>query len=80
MLVTRSRAGSGVLTLTEITFHDPCYLGRHNDVYVAPREVVAATGASLVEMERQRTENLEEDDGHEQHQAQEGQERAIGPR
>ncbi len=39
----------------EITFHDPCYLGRHNDVYVAPREVVAATGASLVEMERNGT-------------------------
>jgi Fe-S oxidoreductase len=39
----------------EITFHDPCYLGRHNDIYVAPREVIAASGASLVEMERNGT-------------------------
>ncbi len=35
----------------EITFHDPCYLGRYNDVYTVPREV-AATGGSLVEMAR----------------------------
>jgi Fe-S oxidoreductase len=37
-----------------ITYHDPCYLGRHNDVYVAPREVVGAVG-SLVEMPRNGT-------------------------
>ncbi|MDH5372204.1 MAG: heterodisulfide reductase-related iron-sulfur binding cluster, partial [Acidimicrobiia bacterium] len=39
----------------QITFHDPCYLGRHNDVYVAPREVVAASGSSLIEMDRNGT-------------------------
>ncbi|MDF1595292.1 MAG: (Fe-S)-binding protein [Acidimicrobiia bacterium] len=42
-------------TTPQITFHDPCYLGRHNDVYLAPREVVSASGASLVEMERNGT-------------------------
>jgi Fe-S oxidoreductase len=42
----------------QITFHDPCYLGRYNDVYLAPREVVCASGASLVEMERNGTNSM----------------------
>lgn len=35
-----------------ITFHDPCYLGRANSVFDAPREVLAKTNADLVEMKR----------------------------
>jgi Fe-S oxidoreductase/nitrate reductase gamma subunit len=38
-----------------ITFHDPCYLGRHNDVYTAPRDVLASLGGDLVEMPRNGT-------------------------
>ena len=35
-----------------ITFHDPCYLGRGNGEYLAPRDVIAKLDAELVEMRR----------------------------
>jgi Fe-S oxidoreductase len=36
----------------EVTYHDPCYLGRHNEVYAPPRELVGAAGLTLTEMPR----------------------------
>ncbi len=58
----RDLVRDGRLTVNKTTaemgstvIHDSCYLGRHNDVYEAPREVItAATGTAPAEMERNR--------------------------
>ncbi|WP_055444961.1 (Fe-S)-binding protein [Lacinutrix himadriensis] len=42
----------------QITFHDPCYLGRANSEYDAPRDVLSALNANLVEMKRSKATAL----------------------
>jgi len=38
--------------MMKITYHDPCYLGRHNQVFEAPRENLASAGVEVIEMPR----------------------------
>ncbi|NDA36764.1 MAG: (Fe-S)-binding protein, partial [Actinobacteria bacterium] len=37
---------------SSLTYHDPCYLGRHNQIYEPPRELLESTGVDLIEMPR----------------------------
>ncbi|WP_278700725.1 (Fe-S)-binding protein [Actinomyces oris] len=50
---TASKA-TGESVIPTVTYHDACYLGRHNQVYSPPRELLEATGATTVEMPRSR--------------------------
>jgi heterodisulfide reductase subunit D len=48
----------GIFKGKKITYHDSCYLGRANDIYEAPRKVLEALDAELVEMKRCRSNGL----------------------
>lgn len=50
--------GGAIFKGKKITFHDPCYLGRANDVYEAPRALIEKLDAELVEMKRCKTNGL----------------------
>ena len=41
-----------------VTYHDPCHLGRYNDVFEAPRDLVGQTGCDLHEMPRNRADSF----------------------
>ncbi|NHE59031.1 (Fe-S)-binding protein [Cyclobacterium sp. GBPx2] len=50
--------GGGSFKGKKITFHDSCFLGRANNVYEAPRDVITALDMELVEMKRCRSKGL----------------------
>lgn len=50
--------GGGAFQGKKITFHDSCYLGRANEVYEAPRSVLEALDADLVEMKAAKSKGL----------------------
>ncbi|MDZ7899848.1 MAG: (Fe-S)-binding protein [Arcicella sp.] len=50
--------GGGEFKGKKVTYHDSCYLGRANDIYEAPRSVLEALDADLVEMKRCKTKGL----------------------
>ena len=41
-----------------VTFHDPCYLGRHNGIFDPPRALIQSTGAKLTEPKRHRSNSF----------------------
>ena len=43
---------------TKVTYHDPCYLGRANNVYDAPRDLIKSLGVELVEMKRTKSRSF----------------------
>ena len=54
---------SGKLQLTsssndELTYHDPCYLGRHNGIFDEPRQILESLGATLTEPGRTRSQSF----------------------
>ncbi len=58
-LVRDGRLGlDGTELAYTVTYHDPCHLGRFNDEYEAPRELVRATGCDLHEMPRNRADSF----------------------
>ncbi len=54
----RLKVEGGTFKGKKITYHDSCYLGRANDIYEAPRDLIKALDAELVEMKKCRTNGL----------------------
>jgi Fe-S oxidoreductase len=54
----RLKIEGGAFKGKKITYHDSCFLGRANDIYEAPRELIQRLDADLVEMKRCRTNGL----------------------
>ena len=49
---------SSVFNNTSITYHDPCYLGRGNDIYDSPRSLIKSLSSELIEMDRNKSHSF----------------------
>ena len=54
----RLSINDSVLKNKKVTYHDPCYLGRANDEYESPRDLIKRLGVNLTEMKRSKTTAL----------------------
>lgn len=57
-LIDEGRLPIKASDLDQVTYHDPCYLGRYNNEYQAPRQVLVAAGKALIEMERSQADSF----------------------
>jgi Fe-S oxidoreductase len=57
-LVSERRLDTPDFSAGGITYHDPCYLGRHNNVYDAPRDLIKNMGFEILELERSREKSF----------------------
>ncbi len=53
-LVNEGKLAPAAQTELKVTYHDPCYLGRHNEVFDAPRQLVQLSSRTVVEMKQSR--------------------------
>lgn len=51
----RLKLNKQILKDVNITFHDPCYLGRANDLYAEPRSIIKSLGSGIAEMKRNKS-------------------------
>ena len=59
LIADGSLSMAGASLAERVTYHDSCYLGRHNDVYLAPRKVIGSLGGiDIVEMPRNGTKGM----------------------
>ena len=58
ILENRLQINDATLKGKRLTFHDPCYLGRANDEYESPREIIRKFGVNLTEMKRHKSTAL----------------------
>lgn len=57
-LLAEGRIPLGPAQVEDVTFHDPCYLARHNGIEKAPRQTLEIVGLPLIEMERSGTNSF----------------------
>ena len=57
-LIRSGKLRLGSATNGAVTYHDPCYLGRHNGIFDQPRALIRSTGARLTEASRNRSNSF----------------------